>query len=720
LKVSVYPHIKDKSQQPVKVLDLNWDEVVEYIGAKGWMRDPDVATRSAYTDKFDVPLWSGHVLKANSRRLDQNVEAIHVMAIDFDENASIEDVDWAFGDWQRIVHTTWQHTPANPRCRVILPLRRPVKPGEEFDKLAKFLKEHALASGLKPDNTFDEARFFFLPASPDESNYHYVYADSGDLCTLLDPDSVLGGRTVAGETKIGSERPGGSVTVDTQDGPVDVIEWAMRTAYDPDDQKNTKVKCTCPFAEGASFGSAFVRRVRTGAVVVCTSSNHGHPGSPWKWYYRLGEGQRGDHPIFDAKADQTVLPKLQMKISEDGKQTNKIMNTAGNIGRIVTSDHRFKDKPWFNEFTHQMMFGNDLLEDKVGDLAIIVESAYDIRIAVERMKQFMTAEARRRSRNPLAEWIEALPEWDRVGRIDTWLIDVFGVRDIPLTRAMGAKWLISAIGRALRPGCKVDTMLVVSGPQGIGKSTVFRNLCPTSDEIGISVFSDASIDVESPDACRIVSAAWIVEFAEFKDIRAKEVEAVKQFLTRQYDEWVPKYKEETHRFPRHAVFCGTTNERDVLVDQTGNRRFFMVEAEYAMADFVRELRDQLWAEALWRYRNHVGSRDPWVLTPEEDIQLELNNKEFEATDSAADILTEWLFKKREGDIITIADVWQFGLRKQGTPNRTEARNVGRVMRKLLGEPGQIWRGDKNYKAWTMPREWGLRQGEGKVIPMREA
>jgi predicted P-loop ATPase len=718
LKLSLYPLVKDSRQTPTKVLDFDWDDLVDYIGGRGWLRDPDIATRREYADKLDVPLWSGHVLKEGKRRHDSNVESIHIVALDFDDNANIEDVDWAFGDWQRLVHTTWQHTPYAPRCRVILPLRRPVKPGEEFDKVMKFLVDHAYNNGLAADPACkDEARMYFLPSCPPDQqpSYKYVYANQGDLVGMLDPDTILQQRQKPGQTRTASERPGGSITVRTEDGEIDVLEWARATPFDPNDQKNTKVKCACPFKDGASMGSAFLRRVRTGAVVVCTSQNHGHAWTPYKWFYGLGDGDVGEHDIFNAKPDQSVVPKLQKDVDKNTGETGKVLNTAGNLGCIITSDFRFKEKPWYNEFTHMFMFGDVLLEDMVGEKVIQIEAAYGLRQSPERLKMFLQAEAIRRKRNPLVEWIERLPDWDGQGRIDTFLVDVFGVEDNELHRAMGSKWLISAIGRALKPGCKVDTMLVVSGPQGIGKSTVFRNLCPTQDEIGISVFSDASIDVESDNACRLVSQAWIVEFAEFKDIRAKEVEAVKQFLTRQYDEWVPKYKEDAHKFPRHAVFCGTTNERDVLVDTTGNRRFLMCEAQFALADYVREVRDQLWAEALWRYRNWTGARDPWVLTSDEDVELAKSNKLFEQDDALEQALLEYLVPKEPRTLLTVGDIWRDGLKKQGTPSKGEARLLGKVMRKIVGEPKQQWVNGKNLKRWEIPLDW---KDSTKVVELR--
>jgi predicted P-loop ATPase len=709
LKLSLYPYYRDNSQKPNRVVDLQWGEVVDLLGARGWMRDPGIATKESYRDKFDVPLWSGHVLREGTRRENANVESVSIITLDFDENAAIEDVDWVFGDFHRLLHTTWQHTPQAPRCRLVLPLRRPVS-AAEFEKVMEWAVAHARENGLKPDSKcYDPARFLFLPSCPPgaENTYKYIYTDSSDpLCAPLDPDSVIAKRINAGETRTSSERVTGSIVVTADDGTkVDVLEWAERTPFSPDDQKNTKVKCACPFKEGASPGSAFVRRVRTGAVVVCTSDKHGHPGSPWKWFYRLAGGEDINHELWDAPPDPSVLPLLMMKVDKHGDPTNEIVKSAGNIGKIIMEDYRFKGKLWYNAFSHTMMCGEDVLEEWVGRATIILEVAYGLSVAPDKVKAIMTEEARIREANPLVDWILALPEWDGVPRIDTWLTEVFGVEDTALHRAMGSKWLVSAIGRALRPGCKVDTMLVVSGQQGIGKSTVFRNLCPTQDEIGIGVFSDAGIDVESDNAGRIVSAAWIVEFAEFKDIRAKEVEAVKQFLTRQYDEWVPKYKEQTHRYPRHAIFCGTTNESDILVDQTGNRRFMVVLASKARADWVSLHRDQLWAEALHRYRQHTGATDPWVLTAAEDRELAISNKGFESEDALREGIIEWLYQFAAGRVISVPEVWTLALRRTGTPNAGETKRISKIMKKICGDPKQMSINGHNLRRWTLPATW---------------
>jgi putative DNA primase/helicase len=197
-------------------------------------------------------------------------------------------------------------------------------------------------------------------------------------------------------------------------------------------------------------------------------------------------------------------------------------------------------------------------------------------------------------------------EWDGHERIGTWLVNYLRAEDTPYTRAVGRKFLISAVARAMAPGCKVDTMLVLEGKQGIGKSQTLQALAEpwVLEELG---------DMKSKDSKQEIQGHWFVEVSELDAMKRNEVETIKAFIAKKVDTFRPSYGRYSKRYPRQFVLIGTTNSDSYLRDHTGNRRFWPVLCREADLDALRRHRDQLWAEALVAYRqDHV-----WWLEGEE-------------------------------------------------------------------------------------------------------
>ncbi len=165
--------------------------------------------------------------------------------------------------------------------------------------------------------------------------------------------------------------------------------------------------------------------------------------------------------------------------------------------------------------------------------------------------------------------------------------------------------MVSAVARALDPGCKADHMLVLEGAQGQRKSTALAALA------GEDWFSDALPQMGTKDASSYLRGKWIIEIAELEAMR-KEMDAIKAFITRQVETFRPAYAREEVYEPRRCVFAGTTNKNDWQRDETGGRRFWPVKVgEIDLAAIERD-RDQLWAEAVALFR--AGER--WWLDGE--------------------------------------------------------------------------------------------------------
>jgi putative DNA primase/helicase len=198
--------------------------------------------------------------------------------------------------------------------------------------------------------------------------------------------------------------------------------------------------------------------------------------------------------------------------------------------------------------------------------------------------------------HPVRDYLGSLT-WDGVPRLEPWVCRYLGAEDTPLNRAFGSLWMISAVARIMRPGVKVDHMLILEGPQGAKKSTALKVLA------GEDWFTDELAEIGSKDAAQQMRGVWIIEIAELDAIGRAEVSRIKAFLTRTTDRYRPPYGRHVVTVPRQCVFAGSVNPDTYLRDETGNRRFWPVRCGPIDLDGLRRDRDQLWAEAVARHRD---------------------------------------------------------------------------------------------------------------------
>lgn len=221
----------------------------------------------------------------------------------------------------------------------------------------------------------------------------------------------------------------------------------------------------------------------------------------------------------------------------------------------------------------------------------------------------VTATAKRHTFHELRDWLSGLV-WDGGRRLDMWLTDFLGVEPGEYATLVGRYFLLAMVARIFEPGCIMRQVLVLEGAQEIGKSTALRVLA------GEPYFSDSHLDLTSKDAFELIQGTWLYEISEMHAFNRAEATKVKQFISSQRDQWVPKYVRGKVSVPRQVVFAGSTNENLYLRDWTGNTRFWPVRA--GVVDSINvpglaEAREQLFAEAVARYR--AGERR--FPTPEE-------------------------------------------------------------------------------------------------------
>ncbi|MGF1660556.1 MAG: VapE domain-containing protein [Rubrimonas sp.] len=320
-----------------------------------------------------------------------------------------------------------------------------------------------------------------------------------------------------------------------------------------------------------------------------------------------------------------------------------------------------------------------------------------INVAPVVVSRAVGAVARELRIHPVRDWLDTL-KWDGAPRIETWTSAYLGAEPTSFHHAIGALWLISAVARIYRPGVKADHMLILAGPQGARKSTAIKVLA------GEEWFTDELPELGSKDAAIHMQGVWIVEIAELDAIGRAEVSRIKAFLTRTTDRFRPPYGRYTVEVPRQCVFAGTVNPDTYLRDETGNRRFWPLRCGAIDIAALARDRDQLWAEAVHRFR--AGAiwwiDDPALLTEARDAQAA--RYQADAWDARID---RWLTHERRSVNRGHAgwDDWREEEVERATPIRDVS--VGEILEGALGiEPAKWTKSDQmRVGAWLKSRNW---------------
>ena len=203
--------------------------------------------------------------------------------------------------------------------------------------------------------------------------------------------------------------------------------------------------------------------------------------------------------------------------------------------------------------------------------------------------------SRKNAFHPVKDYLES-NVWDGKPRLRKWLTTYLGAPANEYIEQIGEMTLVAAVARIYEPGVKYDHMLILEGITGTGKSSVFNIL-------GGQWFGEITkTDPSDKDMLMQCHGNWLLEWAELKSMRALDVRDLKSFITRQVDEFRRPYDRYTVPYPRRFILVGTTNDREYLQDETGARRFLIAEAKNVDFSALKRDRNQIWAEAVVKYR----------------------------------------------------------------------------------------------------------------------
>lgn len=555
------------------------------------------------------------------------------------------------------VYSTRKHAPEAPRLRVLLPLSRTVT-ADEYEPIARKAGE-IIGLDYCDKTTFEASRMMYFPSCCSDSQYVYRYADKpfadadgllamyadwrdvsqwagltaqsiprgkhqkdptekagavGVFCRVYDipgviaaylPDKYLD----AGEgryTYAGGSTTGGAVlyeggkflfshhATDPASGKLcnafDLVRLHLFGNLDDDAKPDT------PTNKLPSFVQMCQLAVQDENIARLMNQER---------YAQAVEMFAGESS--SGLTGQSVDWMSQMKISPE---TGKPLKTVENVLLILENDPQLKGIVVFDEFSNRLYVTGELPWDSSGrrrdwkdaddaGLRCYVEKVYSI-TGKERITDGFLLYCEMHKVNLVQQFLTALPAWDGVPRLDTLFIDYLGAADNAYIRAVARKSLCAAVARAIQPGVKYDTMPILVGAQGIGKSTLLRLL-------GADWFNDSLNTFEGKESCEMIQGSWLIELQELNGLNKSEENAVKQFLSKNDDIYREPYGRRTGRYPRRCVFFGTTNDDEFLRDKTGARRFLPVDcmAQKPTKSVFRDLPNevlQIWAEALvcWR------------------------------------------------------------------------------------------------------------------------
>lgn len=589
-----------------------------------------------------------------------------------------DDFTMAFG-FAAMIYSTHKHSSKTPRYRLVFPLSRQVSPAEYEPLCRKIAAE--IGIDLFDDTTYELPRLFYWPSTSKDADFVFDYQD-GPAC---DVDAILSqyvdykdvsawplssreGDVIAHEIKKQgdpTEKPGvigafcraysiedaidnflsdkyektghdGRYTYKLGSVAGGLVCYEGKFAYshhetDPASKQlcNAFDLCRVHLFGAQDEGSRALDVTRKPSYAAMQEF-----AAKDKAVKLLMARERAQAAADDFDGlDDAELPEDyndEWKAELEYTKSGKLLCNIANIILILENDPALA-----GHIVHDLFTGMDSAKDGLpwnknanqwtdtddANLRVWLEKHYDI-TGKEKIADALTAVLTRHSYHPIRDYLNGLT-WDGVPRLDRIIIDYMGAEDSELNRAMSRKHFVAAVARVFNPGCKYDYCLIMSGAEGIGKSTLLRVM-------GGKWFNDSITTLEGKEGMEQLRRAWVVELGELSSIKRSDVEQVKAHLSKQVDIYRAAYARRVLEHPRQCVFCGTTNEALFLKGDTGNRRFWVIPVVAELRKYrdwseaIRRDRDQLWAEAVHYYKQG----EPLYLSEELEAQAKQRQQDF--------------------------------------------------------------------------------------------
>ena len=703
----------------------------------------------------------GHL--RGGRRKTGTVLCRSMLTLDMDHGTpDILDELSLFNSHELCVYSTHKHTPEAPRLRLIFPLKRDVSE-EEYPALARKVAQE-IGMDLFDDTTYQPHRLMYWPSTSRNGEYVYQVMD-GDI---LDPDAYLGmyddwrdvstwpvsSRESEAVKKAAKQQADplaktGAVGAFCRTYPIrEAIEKFLPDVYAPSAMEGRYDYIPADSSAGViiideKFAYSFhATDPACGQLLNAFDAVRVHKfpdDDPKKSYNAMAEFAAADERvklrIFEEKRQAAVEdfdeadPDAWKKQLQYEKKSMELKNNLHNLMLILENDENLKGIV-FNQLAdgmeirgkvpwpHPAKFWRDADD---AQLICYVDAAYGT-FSARNYDIAVTKAVDDRSYHPIREFFETLPAWDGVERADTLLIDYLGAEDTPYVRAVTRKELCAAYCRVYHPGIKFDSMIVLNGDQGIGKSTLIAKLGGEwySDSLNLS-------DMNDKTAAEKLQGYWIMEIGELAGMRKADLDKVKAFISRQDDKYRASFGRRVTPHPRQCVFFGTTNSQNgYLRDITGNRRYWNVKVpgngKYKPWDMDEDTVKQVWAEVMV----YAKAGEKLYLPPELEAYAKEEQRAAMERDDREGLVQEYLdmllpdtwdsmdvYKRRD----YVRDV-DDPMRPDGSVRRMEVSNM-EIWCECFGKPKEDMKPSDSYSiAAIMERmdRWS-RTGKAKVLPI---
>lgn len=703
----------------------------------------------------------GHL--RGGRRKSGTVLCRSMLTLDMDHGTpDILDELSLFNSHELCVYSTHKHTPEAPRLRLIFPLKRDVSE-EEYPALARKVAQE-IGMDLFDDTTYQPHRLMYWPSTSRNGEYVYQVMD-GDI---LDPDAYLGmyddwrdvstwpvsSRESEAVKKAAKQQADplaktGAVGAFCRTYPIrEAIEKFLPDVYAPSAMEGRYDYIPADSSAGViiideKFAYSFhATDPACGQLLNAFDAVRVHKfpdDDPKKSYNAMAEFAAADERvklrIFEEKRQAAAEdfdeadPDAWKKQLQYEKKSMELKNNLHNLMLILENDENLKgivfnqladgmeirgNVPW----PHPAKFWRDADD---AQLICYVDAAYGT-FSARNYDIAVTKAVDDRSYHPIREFFETLPAWDGVERADTLLIDYLGAEDTPYVRAVTRKELCAAYCRVYHPGIKFDSMIVLNGDQGIGKSTLIAKLGGEwySDSLNLS-------DMNDKTAAEKLQGYWIMEIGELAGMRKADLDKVKAFISRQDDKYRASFGRRVTPHPRQCVFFGTTNSQNgYLRDITGNRRYWNVKVpgngKYKPWDMDEDTVRQVWAEVMV----YAKAGEKLYLPSELEAYAKEEQRAAMERDDREGLVQEYLdmllpdtwdsmdvYKRRD----YVRDV-DDPMRPDGSVRRMEVSNM-EIWCECFGKPKEDMKPSDSYSiAAIMERmdRWS-RTGKAKVLPI---
>lgn len=635
--------------------DMSWDDFKQKcsqtIRTTETVAEYRKMSKPAQDNAKDVGGFVGGALKQGKRK-NGFVDGRSMLTLDLDHAVpEVWDAVTMLFDFKCLMYSTHKHTPEAPRVRLIIPLSREVS-AEEYAPVSRMVAKD-IGMEMVDDTCHEAARLMYWPSTSSDGVFLFESQDG----PMLNPDDILARYKDWHDT---SEWPMSSRqseivkrTIAKQADPLEKegmvgafcraysIEKAIDT-FIPDIYKPSAMAGRYDYIPADSSAGVVIYDDKFAYSHHATDPACGQLMNAFDVvrihkYGALDDKAKPDTspskmPSFKAMVDFAIKDeKVKLQLAkerelqaaddfDDGNdvnwQTKLELDKNGGISESLTNfvtilryDQRLHEIAYNEHSCGISIRDAELLpweqlkpgwsDADLASLTAYLDRVYHI-FSPSKLKNALLTITAERSFHPIKEYLEGLPAWDGKKRLETLLIDYLGAEDSSYVRAVTRKTLVAAVARVYEPGIKFDTVLVLSGPQGIGKSMFFAKLGGVwfSDSLTIS-------DMRDKTGAEKLQGFWIMEIGEMNGIKKVEVETVKSFASRQDDKFRVAYGTVVESHPRQCVICGTSNSQHFLRDVTGNRRFWPVqvtgECEKHPWNMDKALLEQIWAEALTLY-----------------------------------------------------------------------------------------------------------------------